>query len=362
MAPTFAPTNFASFSRALSPTSIAAVNHGADHRSSSRTYASAHAQTWQEVVACIPVSYRAHCAGPLKSLYDLAVKVSHAEAAYNRLLEAKSQAGTPPPQILGIHEPKWTMAKEFELKAADLKAQSHQLWLNYRNAALDKGLELKEAELSWLKSQLEVEAYWPPIEEMLKGTYDAIRQKYRIPASMPQDDGSLAYEVPESLHLEYGAVRTDVSAYCIRVIEIERSRVLAEKYKNERKAQLHKAAEVELGSDDMAVDQETVTKADVASVVEKTMEKFLKSQAQKSTPKSQGKGPANAGGSKQQGKKPLPKRKLGKGQGPKPSLKDRVAGPQAQHKRKASSKGNFAQGGQQGQGSGSSRPTKRARK
>ncbi|KAG8984067.1 hypothetical protein FRB94_005112 [Tulasnella sp. JGI-2019a] len=266
--------------RSPSPAIFASIQHGNDKDLDSRVYASSMATTWEELAQTIPTAYRPVAATLLKRLHDLAVKVSNVEGTVNSLIMARDHEGTLPPQVQGLHEPRWAVSKEFSPHAADAQANMHTTWLAARSAALAEGIALKEAELAWLEKQLTTEEYWPECHAQLRGVFDGLVKRYRIPeeAGTDADSGKVkfVYKTPTSLGGEYAKAKDMVAMCSTRVIEIEKSKSLAIKLKEARKEKAKQAADVAMAgdSDDDMDDGDEPTVASLAKKLSELKKEF----------------------------------------------------------------------------------------
>jgi hypothetical protein len=125
----------------------------------------------------------------------------------------------------------------------------------FRAAFLDKAIELKNAERSWLESRLRLETCLPPLFDLVHHTYGEIAERYRTPIFGPnpeQGDGASGTiltgwgENPSYL-AEYERFKEDLPTIVARILQIERSKIEIERQKVKAKVDLKSQADIEMG-------------------------------------------------------------------------------------------------------------------
>ncbi|KAG8985474.1 hypothetical protein FRB94_003727 [Tulasnella sp. JGI-2019a] len=254
--------------RSPSPAVFATIQHGADKDLTDRVFASSVANSWEELAQTIPMAYHTITMALFKKLHDLAIKESNVESSVNVMLFARDHKGPLPPQVQGLHEPCWAVSKEYSPHAAEAFADMHKEWVAVCSATLAWGITLKENELAWLEKQLTPEEYWPQCHTDLRGIYDGLVKRYRIPKEVPRENGvvTFSYSTPTSLGSEYVKAKEMIAVCAIRVIEIEQSKSRALKMKAAQKSRLKQAADVAMAeaSDDGMDDAPKPTVAGLA--------------------------------------------------------------------------------------------------
>lgn len=238
---------YASFTRALSPGLRANSAAGASTSQGQRLHASAYATSVAELSELVPLSYRDLVRESLDVLYQTAVKRSNAIAALNQLRKHKND-GTVPPQVAGLHLPVWPGGKEFvdsqayKTSVSTLKS-SHQEWCV---AALQAGIDLKDAEVTFYQNALRTDSFWPALDAKATELYNSLAEKYVIPAAEPDQNGRLNFVENNALKTEFNNFKLDFVHLCQRAIDLERVKVVAEQKKLTKKINLKEAADVDM--------------------------------------------------------------------------------------------------------------------
>ncbi|CCO31953.1 hypothetical protein RSOLAG1IB_10512 [Rhizoctonia solani AG-1 IB] len=240
--------SFPSFSRAMSPALMGTAIKSGASSAHERVAASALAKSWTDVLDCVPSAYKEALREPLKDLHSRAVKFHASEAAYEKLCAGQNDAKVPP-QVQGLHEPVWQVAKEFKASEAgghmltDIQA-AHE---TYRSSVWEAGLELKKAELAFHKNRLTTGEWWPAIEVVANDVFSKMDRL--APVVIPGSEGqevTVTYNESSTLALEHKQLLQILPDLCLRIIALEKAKVLAEANKLRKKAELKEAADVEM--------------------------------------------------------------------------------------------------------------------
>ncbi|CUA75313.1 hypothetical protein RSOLAG22IIIB_11641 [Rhizoctonia solani] len=250
---------FPSFARAMSPAVIGTIVHAHREEAPARVGASAMAKSWTEVLDCVSPAYKEALRELFKDLHGRAIKFHACEAALEWLKAGQNDA-KPPPPVQGLHEPHWQVAKEFALSegGSHLLTDISSAHQNYVSAAWEAGIELKKAEHAFHLNRLTTESWWPPILAVVEDVYSKMD---RLAPAFAQVEGqeAVVYEESHALALEHSRLKEALPDLCLRVLALEKAKVLADANKLRNKAKLKEAADVEMAdgtkADSLAVKQ-----------------------------------------------------------------------------------------------------------
>ncbi|CAE6373056.1 unnamed protein product, partial [Rhizoctonia solani] len=267
-----APAAFPSFARAMSPAVFGTAIGAHQDTSHALVGPSALAKSWTEVLDCVPSAYKEALRASFKDLHSRAVKFHACEAALEKLKKGQHDA-RPPPQVQGVHEPRWQVAKEFAESTEGLTAlreitEAHEA---YTTAVWSRGVELKKAELAYHTQRLTTESWWPPILAIIDDVYRKMDRDAPVIQQEASEEAELVigYQESSSLALEHKNVRSAVPDLCLRILALEKAKVLGEANKLKAKVQLKETADVE-----MADGTKTDSKL-VQQMVQAEVRKFL---------------------------------------------------------------------------------------
>jgi hypothetical protein len=222
------------------------------------------AQSFGEILSCIPRSYVETLRQPLRHLSTTAAKsvgVNLSLDNLNRHLAAK----TWPPALMGVHFPKIEVTSEFEASKPGILADMISSYDSYRAEALSQAVQLKTEELVWLRKQLEPQMYFPSIANIVEERFTQIQKLVKLPSWKKDDNGNTTLDAwvnAPSVKKEYDNLVVDLPNICGRVILLEETRYIAEARKKEAKIKLKADADVEMGD-------ATISTQAISDVVEK---------------------------------------------------------------------------------------------
>jgi hypothetical protein len=207
------------------------------------------ADSFSDVLASVPTAYRECVKLGLKVLSDTAQKCEGVRISLLKLRGHQAD-GSWPPQLLGMHRPKFDITKEFSGTSPVEVAQLDAAYNQSRASILEMAVELKSRELEHLEGLLYPQSYIPGLLESLNTRYGALKSNHQQPRYGNGVNGDLViigWE-PIPIHrIEYERLCKDIAALASRVIVIERSKISAEEGKKAAKKALKNSADVEMG-------------------------------------------------------------------------------------------------------------------
>jgi hypothetical protein len=236
------------FSPSVRLASPALVGHSVNAHGSTpaqRLAALGMASTFGEVIAALPVTYREALKPAFRSLSDCAAKRVSCRATGRKLLTHKAN-GTWPPQLLGVHQPRFELTKEFAVARPAEKDALKASFDAYRTTALDEAIALKDREYNWLNDNLAQADYLPRFTVEMDAIYQKISADHKVP-EFGTDGGITGFKDSPVLRDEYLHLKNDIYAYCSRVIFIEDNKGTADEAKRKAKVALKQAADVQMG-------------------------------------------------------------------------------------------------------------------
>jgi hypothetical protein len=254
------------FSRHSSPAVQGTAALSANKESSARLTALGLADAFGEVLQCIPSSYRETLRPHLRELADVASKADGVRQSLNKLRRHKAES-TWPPQLLGVHKPKFELTKQFAETNPDGVAVMDDAFAQFRSDALDSAIELKEAEQVYLDGLLQPQTYLANLLTILHHGYEMIKEKHQQPvfANAPGGEKHITgWKYSLIFQNEYDRLCEDLSAISSRLVLIERSKGQAEESKKIAKKNLKAQADVEMGD-------ATTSSASISDIVQKEL-------------------------------------------------------------------------------------------
>jgi hypothetical protein len=231
----------------------------------------ASAPTFGDILNIVPVAYRESLRRPLRELSELAgkaVSVSHACDNLNR----HKAAGTWPPALQGIHLPKIEVTAGYLATSPPILTHMKTEHEAYRTLALDRAVELKNAEMLWLRGQLDPQVYLLPLGDILNARWHEVEKMVRRPVFGRNADGQTTLDSfieSPTARAEYDRLVTDLPAICGRLILLEDTRYMSERNKRDEKHKLKADADVEMG-------EITTSGTAIADIVDKKVSAALK--------------------------------------------------------------------------------------
>ena len=257
--------------RLSSPAVLGTVLNTTFDAPSDRQAALGMADSFGEVIAVLPTTYRETLRPHLRRLADIASKCDGVRVSVSRLRRHKAES-TWPPQLLGVHKPRFELTREFSETSPGTVANMDAAFAAYRIAALDSAIELKSAEVDHLETLLRPQTYMASLFTVMATSYEGVKQKHQQPNFDPALKGEVKItgwaESPIYLN-EYKRLCMDLASICSRLILIERSKGQAEEAKKNAKSALKQAADVEMGD-------ATVSSASITDIVQKELAAALK--------------------------------------------------------------------------------------
>ena len=243
----------------------------ANKESSTRLSALGMADAFAEVLQVIPSTYRETLRPHLRRLADIASKCDGVRATHTKLRRHKAESSLPP-QLLGVHKPKFDITREFSETNPELVAGMDAAYATYRAQALDSAIALKAAEVTHLEELLRPQTYLETLFNALSHGYASIKDRHQQPVFTTQHDGELVitgWTPSKVLENEFKRLCDDIAPIASRLILIERSKTQAEEAKKSAKKSLKDAADVEMGD-------ATTSTASIQDIVQKELAAALK--------------------------------------------------------------------------------------
>jgi hypothetical protein len=252
-------------SRQASPAPVASLVANTKENAE-RAYLFSRFESVAQCIAHLPFAYRSSLKTKFFALADVAEKHGRVCKTYHTLRHHQ-QTGTYPPQLEAVHEPIFQFTKEFleyeqHIPDADnLAVRSHNVWASFRSDTLNTVIERKRSELAFLEKKLHPATFREDILSAVRAVWEAQRRFSGL-VNVREEDSDVLVEsgsgtatptqaapaiVPGDhqsawMDTDYMLVKIDAIALAIRVVNITRSRDMAEIEKSLHKLTLQSAA------------------------------------------------------------------------------------------------------------------------
>lgn len=283
--------------------------------------------TITQVIEVIPSEYREELRRPLLELGDDANKYESLRMQVSRL-ESNVAAARLGPEFKGIKPPKVQVSKG---AAPNTEAEVAALIAGTRTYALScqsQALAIKKAELEYYSGRLDHKFYLPGLLDKVHSIFLALKERSVVTAvTVDADDmaptlhEAAAEFVPHHLRAQYNSLCHELPTICIKIVNLTRARLFAQKAKKERKQEIRERAVA--AAPDLAGNGKTIAQLVQAEVAKrlknkgagkknpkkKQQKKAAEKAAQKGKKKKGGKSSKPSKGSGSGGKKPKKSKK-----------------------------------------------------
>lgn len=280
-------STYPSFSRALSPASMAGALSLNESTPARRLLGLHKATGLLDILSFLPVSYRDVLKQPLQDLVSLVHKAANCQISYAKL-SAHANKKTFPQQLNALHAPTFTVSKEFLETHADTIKSVSDIADKAKTDTLAKMIDIKNQERAWLEEQLRTSTWFPSLMTKVQAHYTALKPTYQVPkftnigephpggAGDDFVDAAFVMVSDPNFEVEYTNFRSDFPAIVNRLLQLERAKAEDANRKAREKVEIKASADVEMGSVPTHADTIAMLDKRVAARIDQAVAKAIK--------------------------------------------------------------------------------------